>query len=303
VRIFRVCGRIGFVPLEGEQAMGRILVFGATGKVGGETVRQLAERGAEIRAATRKPGAYRGPGGVQAVELDYDRPETWDAAVAGTRRLFLVSRPGEAAPESYLIPLFEKARAAGLERVVLHTALGVELADDLGLRKVEKHVMASGVPWTILRPNWFMQNFSHGFVLDSIKGMGGIFLPAAEAKVSFIDTRDIGAVAAKALLEDGHAGKEYGLTGPRALDHAEAAAILSRSAGRTIPYAAIGEDDARRGLAQAGWPASAVEFMLALFRAVRAGHAARVTPDVRTVLGRDPISFEQFADHFAERWR
>ena len=283
--------------------MGEILVIGGTGKVGSETVRQLAASGAAVRAATRNPAAYRGPEGVRPVELDFDRPATWDAALAGTRRLFLLSRSGEAAPESFLVPLFEKARAAGLERVVLLTALGVDKAEGVGLRKVEKHVMAAGVPWTILRPTWFMQNFSHGLVVDSIRVAGGIFLPAAEAKVSFVDTRDLGAVATRTLLEDGHAGREYGLTGPRALDHAEAAALLSRASGRTIPYGAIGEDDARRGLAQAGWPPPAVEFMLRLFQAMRAGHNALVTPDVKNVLGRDPISFEQFADHHAAQWR
>jgi uncharacterized protein YbjT (DUF2867 family) len=281
----------------------KVLVVGATGKVGRETTAQLVARGVAVRAATRNPQAYKGPRGAEAVELDFDRPATFDAAVRGVDGLFLMTRPGEPEPEKSLVPLFDKAKAAGAKRVVLLTALGVDQAEGLGLRKVEKHVLASGLPATILRPNWFMQNFSHGFIRDAIRAMGGIYVPAGNAKVSFIDARDIGAVGAAALVDDQHAGKEYALTGPRALDHSEAAAILSKSAGRTIPYVAIGEDEARKGLAQAGFPPAGVEFMVGLFQAVRAGYNSVVTSDVKRALGREPVSFEQFADQNAAAWR
>ncbi|MBI5490811.1 MAG: SDR family oxidoreductase [Deltaproteobacteria bacterium] len=283
--------------------MSRVLVVGATGKVGREAVHELSSLGATVLAATRRPADYRGPNGVQPVELDLDRPGTWDDAVRGVTHLFLMARPGDPRPEATLVPLFERARTAELERVALLSILGADRDEDLGVRKVEKHLAASGVPWTFLRPNWFMQNFSDGFLLDSIKAAGGIYLPVGDAKVSYIDTRDVGQVGARAILEDRHVGRAYALTGPRALDHAEAASILSRTSGRTIAYVPIGEDDARKGMLKSGWPAASVDFFLRLMRGMRAGDAATVSPDVRSVLGREPITFEQFADRHASQWR
>ncbi|MBI5501837.1 MAG: SDR family oxidoreductase [Deltaproteobacteria bacterium] len=283
--------------------MARVLVVGATGKVGRETVRESSRLGATVLAATRRPGEYRGPNGVQPVELDLEHAETWNDAVRGVTRLFLMARPGDSRPEETLIPLFERARGEELERVVLLSVLGADRDEQLGLRKVEKHVAASGVPWTFLRPNWFMQNFSHGFLFDSIRATGGVYLPVGDAKVAYVDTRDVGQVGARALVEDGHEGRSYALTGPRALDHAEAVAILSRTSGRTIAYVPIGEDDARQGMLKSGWPPASVEFFLRLLRGMRAGDAAAVSPDVKAVLGRDAISFEQFADRNAAQWR
>jgi len=201
--------------------------------------------------------------------------------------------------------LVERAVAAGVRHGVLSTAMGVEMADENQnpLRRAEKLIQASGMAYTILRPNWFMQNFSSGFMLPSIRAAGGIFLPAGDAKTSFIDVRDIAAVAAAVLTEAGHAGKAYALTGSQALSYDEAVTIISRAAGHEIRYVAISDEDMRRSMATAGTPPEQVEMFSGLFNGVRQGWTAPVIPTVAEVLGRPPITLEQFADDHAAAWR
>ncbi len=281
----------------------KILVVGATGKVGRPLVRELTGRGLAVRAATRDPEAAAkqlSADHLRFERFDYDQPDTWDASLSGIERVFLQATSGDAHPEEKLIPFVDRFQTHGVTRVVFMTAMGVEHNEDLGLRKVERHIERSGLAYTFLRPNWFMQNFVPGFIYDSIQNAGGIYLPAADAKVSFIDARDIAAVAAVALTEDGHAGKAYALTGAQAIDHHQAAQILTDAAGcKQIPYVPVSDEDARKGLLAAGWETEQAEFMLGLFAAIRQGHAARVDGAVRQVLGREPIPFESFAEENA----
>ena len=278
-----------------------ILVIGATGNVGRPLVSLLAEHGEPVRAATRHPETYSGPPGVEPVEFDYARPETWAAALDGAGRLFLLSQGASHEPDQEMIPLLDQAKAAGVSYVVLMTAMGVDQSER-GLRRVELHLMASGMDYTILRPTWFMQNFT-GYMGDMIKQQGGLYLPTGDGKNSLIDTRDIGAVAAAAFVEDGHAGKEYTLTSSDSLSYAEAMAVLSDVAGRTIPFVAITQDDARQGMTAAGMPAEDINLILFLYDGIRQGWYAPTAPDVADVLGRPPISFRQFAEEHADAWR
>ena len=171
------------------------------------------------------------------------------------------------------------------------------------LRKVERYIEKSGVPYTFLRPSWFMQNFSSGFIAPMILGMGGIFLPAADAKTSFIDARDIAAVGIAALTEPGHAGKAYALSGGQAFTYSEAAEILSRAAGKPIRYVPLSEEDFSGSLAAQGWQPEQIAMFTGLFQGVRQGWAAPISPDVAAVLGRPPITLEQFAQDHAAIWR
>ncbi|MEI6045860.1 MAG: SDR family oxidoreductase, partial [Chloroflexota bacterium] len=267
----------------------KILVVGATGNIGRTLVNLLAEKGESVKAATRHPETYQAHANVEAVAFDYDQPESYGPALAKADRLFLLPKAGDPEADKTLIALIERAKQEGwVGHIVLLTAMGVDQADEnLGLRRAELHLINSGIAYTILRPNWFIQNFAGGFILPSIKAMGGIYLPAGDAKTSFIDTRDIAAVAAEAFTDDRHWNKEYTLTGGEALSYQEAAAIVSEVAGRTIPYASISEDDARVGLSRMGWPAVQIDFMLQLFGAVRQGWTAAISPVVAEILGEE----------------
>ena len=284
----------------------RILVLGATGNVGGQIVRELAAKGIPVKAAVYPPElpAYRSVPGVEAVPYDFYQEETFAPALAGVQRLYMMCKDDESAPDLALNPFVDQAKAAGVEHIVLMTGIHVDKAPDtVGYRRVEKHLMASGVAYTILRPTWFMQIFQTPFVLATVKQRNGIYLPASDGKVSFIDARDIAAVAAAALSEEGHAGQEYTLTGGESLSFADVAAAIAKATGRDIRYVDSSLEELRQLVAEVGgWPGP-IEFLDLMFKTVRSGAVEAVYPTVRGVTGRDPITFAQFAHDHAAIWQ
>jgi len=282
--------------------MGTTLVIGGTGKVGREVVAQLLVRGEQVRVGTRNPADAKLPQGASAVQLDLKSEESLRSALAGADRLFVL------APEDYLeadrlvVKVVKQCRTAGIEKIVLMTAMGIQYSDN-PFSRAERIVAESGLLHTFVRPNWFMQNFSIGSLAKSIRETRHIYLPAADAKVSFVDTRDIGAVAAASLTESTHAGKGYTVTGGSAITHVEVADIISKACGRSVTYVSISDDDLRAYLAKAGMPEPAMEAYVALFQPLRDGAFEAVSPDVSTVLHRAPIPFERHAQDFADCWR
>src|SRR3989441_4126768 len=194
---------------------GEILVIGATGSVGSELVTQLVRRSERVRAATRNAEeAKRGlDNAIELVEFDLERPETFAVALDGVDRVFLIARPGDDHADRVAFPLIDEMKRREVRHVVDLSAMGVETRDDIALRKVERYLEDSGIGFTHLRPNFFMQIFSAGPLLMDIRSTDAIHIPAADAKLSYIDLRDIAAVAAVALTERGHVGKAYTLTG------------------------------------------------------------------------------------------
>lgn len=176
--------------------------------------------------------------------------------------------------------------------------LGVEVSNQIPFRKLELVVEGSGLPFVHLRPSWFAQNF-HTFWGHGVREHGTIALPADDAKVGFIDARDISAAAAAALTrEDLELARPFELTGPEALTHAEAATVLSKATGRTIRYEPIGEDQFRAQLAPSGLSAAYIELLVGLFAAVRAGAAGRVTDELEQLTGTAPRTLAEYAkDH------
>lgn len=281
---------------------GKILVIGASGTVGGGVVRGLVRRGADVVGASRDPeaAAARMPG-VRFVRFDLEKPDTWRDALAGISRVLLMARPGDDEPQRLANPLIDEMRASGVRQVVNLTAMGVETREDMGLRQVERHLEASGIPFTHLRPNFFMQIFMGDSLATGIRS-GTLAVPAGDARLSFIDARDIAAVAAAALSGSGHEGKAYTLTGPEAMDHGAVAAAIGNAVGRPVRYVALDEADARSRLAQAGLPPARIERLVGFYRLVRAGFCAPVTDDVQRVLGRPPASFAAFVGAHRQCW-
>jgi uncharacterized protein YbjT (DUF2867 family) len=253
-----------------------------------------------VRAATRDPGKMAAGVDVEVVPFAYEKTDTHAPALRDVDGLFLTAPPLDAAAPAKLNPVIDLARACGVRHIVFTSYLGVDAVEQAPLRQVERLLMASSVPYTILRPNFFMENFSTGSLAPMLK-QGGIFLAAADGKTSFISVADIAAVAATAFAR-GLVSKEYNLTGPEALDHAAVAAIISKFSAKPIAYHAIPEGDMLNGMRKAGLPEGAVQYVAVLYAAVRAGHTSIVTPDVESVTGRKPTSFEAFAQRSAATW-
>ncbi|MBK9140146.1 MAG: NAD(P)H-binding protein [Verrucomicrobia bacterium] len=280
--------------------MQRILVTGSTGNLGRAVVATLTTKGVHVLAAARNPGKVVPSAGIEPIAFDYVAPATHAAALRGVTGLFLLAPPLDPEAPAKLNPVIDLAKARGLQHIVLVSALGVDAVEEAPLRVVERHLLASGVPHTILRPNFFMENFSTGFLAPMLK-QGGILLAAADGKTTFISVADIAEVAATAFVK-GLTSRQYNLTGPAALDHRTVTAIISKLSRKPITYQAIPEEAMFRGLRGTGMPEGAVQYVGVLYRAVRAGYAATVTTDVETVTGRKPIPFEAFASQNAAAW-
>ena len=283
----------------------RILVTGATGAVGSELVRLLVAGGAEVKAGTRSPSkAVRlfDPS-VEVVELDYAEPVTFDAAVEWADRVFLQPPPFDPDAHETLAPLLDWAVQAGTRHVVTRSAMGMGVREDLPTRRLERHIESLGVEYTFLRPNLFMQNFGAGFLGERIRRTGRFAMPVEDALVSFVDGRDVAAVAAAALTGDEHYGQVFTLTGPEALSHAEVAAIISQVSGRDVAFETCSDEEMLGWLKGAGWPADVAGVVIAFYQSVRAGVREPATDDVSAVLGRSAASFRQYAEEFADQWR
>jgi uncharacterized protein YbjT (DUF2867 family) len=282
-----------------------ILVIGATGRVGSELVKLLTQNGEPVRAATRNPSmvSSRFPSAVELVEFDYERPQTFAPALDGVAKLFLTVRPGDNHSDKAAMPLIDIAKKMKIQRIVDLTAMGVEQDEIFMLRILEKYIEASGIPFTHLRPNWFMQNFNSGPMFADIRTTGALHLPAADATISFIDVRDIAAVGFAALTEPHHAGNAYTLTGKEALSHFQVAEHLSRVAGKKVAYIPISEDIARAALQKGGVPSELIERWTDFYRKVRQGLCSPVSTDIESLLGRPPILFDQYANDYAASWQ
>lgn len=282
-----------------------ILVIGATGRVGSELVKLLTRKGESVRAVTRNPSAAssRFQNTVDLVEFDYERPQTFAPALVGVEKLFLTVRPGDNHSDKAAIPLINAAKKMKVQRIVALTAMRVEQDDTFMLRILEKYVEASGIAYTHLRPNWFMQNLDSGPMFADIKATGALHLPAADARISFIDARDVAAAGFAALTETHHDGKAYTLTGGEALSYSEVVGKLSRVAGKAISYVPIGEDVARAALVNRGISTDVIERWAEFHRKVRQGLCSPVLKDTELLIGRPPILFDQYATDHAASWR
>jgi len=280
--------------------MKKFLVVGASGTVGSEIVRLLQEQGHAVRATTHRREAAGTREGVERVYLDVGTGDGISQALAGVDRAFFLAPPGYADQHKILSPLVAEAKRRGLDKVVLMSAMGANTADT-PFRRVEVELERSGLRYNIIRPNWFMQNFNT-FWLAGVRDEGAIRLPAGTAKTSFIDARDIAAVAVHLLTTDAQDNRDFDLTGPAAITHAEVARVLGKAVGRKVTYEDIDPAVLRKGLLEGGVPADYVEFLLVILGFLKQGYAERTTSTVRDLLGRDPIPFERYAQDHRDAW-
>ncbi|MBX9611207.1 MAG: NAD(P)H-binding protein [Burkholderiales bacterium] len=277
--------------------MSHTLVIGANGTVGSQLVRLLRAVGHNVLKATSRP--VTDP--ATEVHLNLVTRAGLDTALRGVSKVFMLSPPGHTNQDELLNPVVDAAKAHGVQKIVLMTAMGANADENAPMRKAEVHLETSGLAYNIIRPNWFMQNFN-SFWIQGILEHGKIFLPVGAAKGSFIDARDISAVAARLLSTDAFNQRDFDLTGAVALDHDAVAAILSKATGQTITYQDIPEGDMRSVLLQAGLPSAYAEFLLLILGFFKGGYSKRTTDAVQMLLGRPPITLEQYAADYRSAW-
>ena len=276
-----------------------ILITGASGNVGSEVLKQALSVGLKIRATFQSADrAAKAPAGIEGVIMDYAQPETIRAALHGVEKIFLVGPPIRDLPvmEANFI---KEVRAAGRKHIVKLSALGGrESMFPSGHRDSEENIEASGLPYTFLRPNGFMQNLVN-YNAATIGSQNAFYGCQGTGAVSVLDIRDIAAVAVIVLAATGHEGRSYALTGVEALTNGQIAEKISRVAGRKINYVDLPPAEFKKAILSGGMPEWSADALLDLQRLYREGKASLLTDDVERLTGRKPITFDQFARDYA----
>ena len=266
--------------------MADVLVLGGTGTTGRRVVAGLRANGVTARAATRKPGE------AGQVRFDWADSSTHADALRGASAVYLLAPIGEAAPVGLVAPFLDDAFAAGVRRVVLLSSSAVTDGTP-GLGELPRLVRAAP-EWAVLRPSWFMQNFTGEHLVARGVRDGEIVTATGDARVAFVDAGDIAAVAVRALTDPVPHNTEHVLTGPAAVSYAEAAAIVAAHLGRPVRHRAVGTAEFAALLTSAGIPEPFAAVLAALDEDLRHGAEDRVTPVVEQVTGRPARSFETF---------
>lgn len=257
------------------------LVLGGTGKTGRRVADQLRAIGQGVRTGSRSA--------VPA--FDWDREETWEAAISGVSSIYITYSPDLAMPGAAdaITALVRHARLANVKRLVLLSGRGEAEA-----QACEQIVMNAGLDWTIVRASWFNQNFSEGAFVNMVES-GVIALPAGDTPEPFVDVDDIVDVAVAALTERGHAGAVYEVTGPRLMTFADVANALSHATDNSISYVDVPHDAFVDNVRQSGAPDDVVWMLDYLFATVLDGRNAHVTDGVERALGRPAKDFADYA--------
>lgn len=278
-----------------------ILVTGATGKIGSRLVKQLSEAGVQVRALVRNPdkaATLKAPN-VEIVTGDLNQPVTLDAALREVERLFLLP-PNTRNQAEMENNLFQAAKLASIGHVVKLSTVKADINSPSHFFRehwlAEKHLRRSGIPFTILQSNSFMQNLLW-FAIE-IKSEGRFSLPMKDAQTAPVDIRDIVSVAAAVLTEKNHEGRTYNITGPEALSFKEVAEKLSVATGKRITYNSVSLEDFKKILVRGGPQGWFADALVAAWKVASEGHPT-VTNVVSEVAQKEPITFEQFAQDYA----
>ena len=280
-----------------------ILVIGALGNVGAEVVKQVLARGGKVRVADidEKKLKERFGDSVESVRFDFTDPTTYQATFKDVKKMYYMRPPHLTNIQRDMYPSMDAAKRAGVTHVVFLSLIGIENAKYVPHYKVETYLHKIKMQTTCLRCSFFMQNLNTTHQRE-IKERNEIFVPVGNAKTSFIDVRDIGAVAALALTEQGHSGKNYDLTGSEALDYWEATRIMSEILGREIVYRNPNPFHFFIETVRRGTPFMFALVQMGLYTSTRFGMAENITHEVEKLAGRQPILFRQYVIDYKNYW-
>lgn len=280
---------------------GAVLVTGATGNVGGATVRHLLARGEAVISAVRDEADPGVVAGSEARAFDFENPTSWADALADVDRVFLLRPPAIADVQQHLFPFVDLALQQGVRHIVFLSLQGVQVNRATPHYAVEQHLRATTAPFTSLRPNFFMQNLSTTYA-DEIRTRSEITVPAGRARTAFIDTDDVGRVAAHVLTEPGHLGKAYTLSGEQSLGYSKVARLLTAELGREITYTRPSPQQYEQLLRERGAADDYIEVQSMIYKVVRSNLSAFPNRTVRRLTGTPATTFAEFAHRERGVW-
>lgn len=276
-------------------ASSHILVTGGTGKTGRAVVAGLTKRDIACRIAARTPSAT-------SVRFDWMDRETHADALAGIDAVYLVAPVGVLDPVPAMSGFISRAIAGGVRRFVLLSSSAIPI-DGPAMGQIHRILADEAPEWAVLRPSWFMQNFTEGQHGDTIRKEGKIFSATGEAAVAFIDADDIGEVGAVCLSSETALNDGVVLTGPSSLSYDKVAALISAHARREITHVKLEPTELAKRFTTFGLNADYAEFLAQLDTFLASGSEARTTNAVQELTGRKPRSFTDFAAGHAHTWR
>ncbi|HEY3889556.1 MAG TPA: ergot alkaloid biosynthesis protein [Caulobacteraceae bacterium] len=270
----------------------RVLITGGTGKTGRRLAERLRAQGKDVRIATRNPSS------AHDRRFDWGDRATWAPALDGVTAIYLVAPPGDASP---VIDFARQANRDGGRRFVLLSA-SLLPAGGPGAGQVHQWLIDNAAEWAVLRPSWFMENFSEGPHRATIQSEDRIYSAAADGRVAFIGAEDIAAVARAALTAPKSINADLVLTGPAAISYDQAAAILSRATGREISHVRISAEDLAARHRDRGTPPALAAILAGMDGLIANGAEDRTTGDVEAVSGSKPVAFEAFCRENTDAW-
>ncbi len=271
-----------------------ILLTGATGTIGQHAVAALKKANVPFKVATRSPGKVKD---LQSVFFDLEKFETYLPALTGVEKVFFL-QPSNPFQHGQTLQLVAAAKRAGVKQIVKLSVTGADSEPGISLgrqhRAAEREIRESGIPFTFLRPTFFMQNFVNFYGADPTKD-AQVFLPHEDAKVAWVDAKDVGEVAAAALTDAKHLNKVYELTGGEALSTAEVLATLGQAFGRKYTYVNVPPEAASKAMTEQGAELWLVDGFAELTWTIRKGYGSQPATGVKDALGRAPRTFAEYA--------
>lgn len=273
----------------------RILVIGGKGKTGQRVVERLTAIGAEVAVGTRKPVDARD------VRFDWADPASV-AAFAGCFAVYIVSPTDRTDHLDVMRPILEGAIERKVRRFVLLSSSLLERGGPM-MGDVHDWLSGNAPEWSVLRPSWFMQNFSEGPHARTVREDNAIYSATGNARVGFIDAEDIAAAAVSCMLSAEPLNGDKILTGPEVLSYDDTARILSDVTGRTIRHVALSKRELADRFEAQGLPHDYADILAGLDETLRSGVEDRTTDGVAQLTGTTPGSFRAFAARNAMAWK
>ena len=274
-------------------SMAKILITGGTGKTGKRLSARLG--GDRARIASRHPSS----GGVV---FDWTDPRTFEAALAGVGAIYLVAPTRNGEQIEAMTPFLRRALSRGARRFVLLSASLLPEGGPL-MGRVHAFLRQEAPEWAVLRPSWFMQDFTEGYHFPTIRDEGVVYSATGDGPVAFIDAEDIALAAASLLLAPSAPNRDFVLTGPRPVSYDEAARMLSAAAGWRVDHRRISEAELAGRWLKTGLPEEHARTLAAMDVMIAAGAENRVTDDFASITGQKPRTFETFVARCADLWR
>lgn len=276
----------------------KVLVIGGTGKVGGRLVKRLVEAEQQTRSASRSGKA---PVGAEGIVFDWFDVDGHAAALSGVDCVYMIAPIGSSNPIEVMEPFIERAIAEGTRRFVLQSSSLIgEGGPAMGAVHALLHQRAP--EWAVLRPSWFMENFTIDAHLESIKSDDALYSATDDGVVPFIAVADIAEVALNVLMQDEPVNDGLILSGPEALSYVEVAHIIGEARGKPVRHIRLIAEELAKRLEGFGIPQEFATMLAGLDRAIAAGADARTTPTVFEMTGRAPLTFADFAVAHAAVW-